>query len=571
MRRELDALEAREFDIVVVGGGIFGVCAAWEAASRGLTVGLVERGDFCGATSAASFRMVHGGIRYLQHGDLSRVRESVRERRALLRVAPHLVHPLPIVMPTFGHGMKGKEVLWAGMRLYDLCAADRNRGVTDPARHIPAGRLLSRAEVLTLFPELSDSGLDGGATFSDAQMHNPHRLALAFLRSAAAAGAVVANYVGVTRFLRDGNRITGVEATDQLTGSAVQLRARVVVNTAGPWSPRLLERAGGVRLEPSATFSRDTCFVLKRPARGSHALALLGQTHDPDAIMSRAARHLFLVPWRDRTLVGVWHKVVPDDPDAMTVFDDEVETFLAEVNAGCPALGLTPDDVTCFNAGLVLFGDNAPGSSHLRYGHRSRLVDHARADGIEGLITSIGVRWTVARGTAALVTELAGRKLGRRLPASQTAELPVYGGDIPNLAAFVEETVRSRPAGVPEPVARKLARDHGTGVAELFALIRDEPDRAAAVEDTEVLAAEVLHAVRAEMAQRLTDVAYRRTDMAGGLRPSATALRGYAVLMAQELGWTPARTAEEIALAEAAFPVPRARAAGRAEPAGISP
>jgi glycerol-3-phosphate dehydrogenase len=562
MQRDLGALPAREYDVAIVGGGIFGICAAWEAVSRGLSVALIERGDFAGACSAASFRMVHGGIRYIQHGDIARIRESVRERRAWLRVAPHLVHPLPIVIPTFGHAMQGKEILWAGMKLYELCAADRNRGIADQACRIPPGTLLSRAEVLALFPELGDSPLNGAVTFCDGQMHDPPRLALAFLRSAVQAGAVAGNYVAASRFVREGARITGVECADVLTGETLRIRARMVVNTAGAWSQRLLGRAAGLRLRPESAFSRDTCLVLKRPARGIHALALLGQTRDPDALLSRAARHLFLVPWRDRTLLGVWHKIVPDDPDALDVYEDEVATFLGEVNAGCPALRLTPDDVSCFNAGLVLFGENRLGAADLRYGHRSRLVDHAVTDGVDGLITSIGVRWTTARGVADAVVTLAARKLRRRVPPSRTAETPVFGGDIADVAAFVERTVRLRPAGVTEDLARRLARLHGTGVDALFDRVRSEPALAATVADAPVLEAEVVHAVREEMAQRLGDVIYRRTELGAGLRPSRPALEGCARLMAAELGWTPARTVEEIELAERAFPVPRARPAG---------
>ena len=157
MKRDLAALGDRHFDLVVIGGGIFGACAAWDAAQRGLSVALIERHDFGGATSAYSFKMIHGGIRYIQHGDAWRVRQSSHERRAFLRIAPHLVHPLPIVIPTYGRGMKGKTVLRLGMGLYDSLTADRNRGIPDPSRKIPWGRGFDRDEVLRLFP-----GLDGG-------------------------------------------------------------------------------------------------------------------------------------------------------------------------------------------------------------------------------------------------------------------------------------------------------------------------------------------------------------------------------------------------------------------------
>ena len=151
MIRKISALVEKEYDLVIVGGGIFGVCAAWDAVLRGLSVAIVEKRDFSHATSANHFKMVHGGIRYLQHGDIKRIRESSRERSAFLRIAPHLTRPLPIVIPTYGHGIKGKELLALGMMLYDLVTYDRNRGILEE-RKIPKGKLLSRQEVLKRFP-----------------------------------------------------------------------------------------------------------------------------------------------------------------------------------------------------------------------------------------------------------------------------------------------------------------------------------------------------------------------------------------------------------------------------------
>ncbi|MBA2564901.1 MAG: FAD-dependent oxidoreductase, partial [Gemmatimonadetes bacterium] len=210
MRRNPGALAGREFDLVVVGGGIFGVCAAWDATLRGLSVALLEKTDFAHATSANSYKMIHGGIRYLQHGDVVRLRESSGERRALLRIAPHLVHPLPIVIPTYGHAFQGKELLAAGMLAYDLLTLDRNRGIGAANRRIPRTRLLPREEVLRLFPGLEPRGLTGGAVFHDGQMYNPPRLGLAFVRSAVEGGAVAANYVEAAAFLGGDSRVTGV-------------------------------------------------------------------------------------------------------------------------------------------------------------------------------------------------------------------------------------------------------------------------------------------------------------------------------------------------------------------------
>ncbi len=195
MTRDIGAIRGQEFDVLVVGGGAFAACAAWESALRGYSVALIEANDFGSGTSANSFKMVHGGIRYLQHLDLPRLWASCKERSALLRIAPHLVKPLPIALPTYGHGRSGKEFLGAGFLAYDALTVGRNRGIADRSRHIPTASFMSRAEVLNRFDGVDSGKLTGAAVFNDAQMYHPPRLVLAFIVSAIREGAVALNYV----------------------------------------------------------------------------------------------------------------------------------------------------------------------------------------------------------------------------------------------------------------------------------------------------------------------------------------------------------------------------------------
>ncbi|HEX2100715.1 MAG TPA: FAD-dependent oxidoreductase, partial [Candidatus Synoicihabitans sp.] len=438
MTRDVAALATTAFDLVVIGGGIFGACAAREAATRGLRVALIERSDFASATSSQHLKMIHGGIRYLQHGDLPRLWQSCRERSIWLRTAPHLVRPLRTVVPTYGYGRRGRLALHAGLSLYDALTIGRNRGIATPDHHIPNGRTIGADEVRRLFPNLPDKNLTGAGVFSDAQVHNPPRLVLAVIQSAVAAGAVVANYVEVVRFIREGARVEALEVRDVLTASNFEVRAETVLNAAGPYAEGILRRAANLPLRPPGIYSRDACFVVHRRIFAHDcALAVQTTTRDPDALLSRGARHLFLAPWREHTLIGVWHTVYPHDPDAVRVAEAELEHFLTDVNAAYPALALRPDDVSLWHAGLVPFGINRPGDADLRYGHRSRLIDHATIDGIHNLVTLIGVRFTTGRLEAQRAVELIFEKLQRRAPASRTADQPVFGGSVDQVSAEI--------------------------------------------------------------------------------------------------------------------------------------
>jgi glycerol-3-phosphate dehydrogenase len=572
MQRNVSVLAEKPYDLVVVGGGLFGVCAAWDATLRGLSVALLERGDFCQATSANHFKTVHGGIRYLQHADLYRMRESSRERNALLRIAPHLVRPLPIVVPTYGHGLQGKELLAAGLLLYDLIVCDRNRGLTDPRRRIPRTRLISRQECLRLFPGIDKRGLTGAALFHDGQMYNPPRLALSYLRSAVQAGACVGNYLEVTNFLRQGSRVCGVKARDVLTGNQVEVRGKVVLNAAGPWAERLLGLQPDLQLRPKLSYSRDACFIVGRRLTGDCALAVQVNTIDPDALLSRGRRHVFIAPWRDYTLVGVWHAVYDGDPDGFTVTEQDLRGFIDDVNQAYPALALTLKDVSMWNAGLVLFGENQPGATNLSYGKRSIVIDHAHDHRIEGLITLIGVRATTSRGMAKKAVDVVFKKLGKKPPTSKTAVTPLYGGRIERFDEFLRRATAQRPAGLSAAIMPSLIRNYGSEYQEVLRYIDEDPTWADTVDLSKTLKAEVVHAVREEMAQKLADVVFRRTELATGEHPGEAALRSCAELMASELKWDGCRGQQEVAEVERTLRIRAGHSspADQAEPTGVS-
>lgn len=550
--RDPEALAQTRLDLVVIGAGLFGACAAWDAAQRGLSVALIDRGDFGGATSANSFKIVHGGIRYIQHGDVYRVRQSSAERRTWLRIAPHLVRPLPIVIPTHGRGWSGRAAVRAGLALYDALTVDRNRGIFDPARRLPPGRMLSRDQLREMFQELTRPDATGAGVFYDAQFYNPPRLVWAVVQSAVSSGAVVANYVEATGLLRRGGRVEGIVARDVLGGAEFEIRARVVLNAAGPYAEALLAR-WGLPLPVASRYSRDACFVVRRRlVPGNSALALLGRTRDPDARVSRGARHLFIVPWRDYTLVGVWHRVQRLGSLDITVTKEELSRFLAEVNQCAPGLNLTLDDISVWNSGLVPFGENPEGAEHLRYGHRSWLIDHARSHGCQGLVTLIGVRMTTARYEAERAVDLIFRKRGRRPPACRTWSTPVRGGDISDWEGLIRQAEADAPGQVEGDIAHSLVSHYGSEYRHVLA----EPgeNSLGVIADSATIRAQVHHAVRSEMARTLGDVVLRRTDLGTGGHPGWGALAECAEVLAQELDWTHSEVEEQMKSVAAVFP-----------------
>jgi glycerol-3-phosphate dehydrogenase len=554
MKRDIDTLGRKEFDVAVIGGGAYGACVAWEAASRGLSVALVEKGDFCGATSANHLRMVHGGIRYLQHLDLARVRESSRERSALLRIAPHLVRPIPILMPTHGVGAEGRHLLRAGFALYDMVVPDRNRGIKDRSRHIPRGSIIGKDEFRKLLPDSDNGKFDSAGLFYDGQYLNPSRLALAFLQSAASAGAVVANYAEVDGFLYSRGRISGIIVTDTIGGEGFHIRSKIVVNAAGPWATSLLSKIPPMNQLQPPPFSRDAGFLVRGSLTGKYALASRIESKDPDAFLSRKGRHVFLVPWHGHTLVGVWHKVHLDGPEELTVSRSELQSFIDDVRMSDVGIDIQLNDISMIYSGLTLFAENDPSNNDLRFGHRSLLVDHAKSDQIDGMISLIGVRATTARGMAAKAVNLAARKIGKKILPSNTTETPLFGGDIEDMDTFCSEALLAHRHLYDDSVIQQLIQNHGSQYEAVLELGAMEGRSRSVVPDTDTLAAEIAYAIRHEMAQTLEDVVLRRTSIGITGNPGDKALNECAKLMGNTLGWDAERQHEEVALVRSKYP-----------------
>jgi len=526
-RADLEAMAAAPVDLLVIGGGITGAGIARDAAMRGLRTALVEGADFGSGTSSRSSRLIHGGLRYLEHGWLRLVFEASRERRTLLAIAPHLVRPMPFLFPVHAGARVGRWRLAAGLWLYDLLSVFRN---------VHPHRMLSRRAVLRLEPRLRDRGLRGGGVYYDAWCDDA-RLVLANARDAHRGGALIASYATVTAFEKAGGALRGALVADALEGRQVTVHAHVVVNATGPWvdAVRRLD-------DPAAP-------PLLRPTKGVHLAVPRRRIGNEGAITLTSpldGRVMFVLPWGATSVIGTTDTDFAEDPAAVAPLAEDITYLLRSANALFPDARLTSADVIAAWAGLrPLLRDGGTGVT------AAVPREHRILESPSGLLTIAGGKLTTYRAMAAELVDAVAARLhrmdGRRVPPrAPTGTRPLPGGEVTDLELLVRDL---KEEGMPEPVARHLVDRYGSeaiAVANLAA--RDRKLAEPLGPGVTTLRAEVVHQARREMALTVADVMARRTDLfrrdpGQGAEVSPVV----AGLLARELAWDAAREAESLA------------------------
>lgn len=528
VKRDLAGLSSKEFDVVIVGGGISGACIARDASRRGLSVALLERRDFSAATSAGSSKLVHGGLRYLKSLELGLVRESLRERRIWQRIAPHLVYPLPFLVPVYG--CRDRAMLGLGLTMYDGLSFDRS-WLDDPDQRMSRSRWWDAQRVRATEPILDEPELRGARRYFDCQMLSPERLAIECLADATAHGAVVANYVevdGMVPDAREGGGIAAVRARDHLTGTSQTIAGRLIVNAAGPWADLLLQRLTGRESSRRLVRSKGIHLVV-RPLTSQCALTLAHRGGDP-----KSRGHFFVIPWRGHSLIGTTDVPFTGSLDRVEATEGDIADFLTVINRTLPLAHLTTSDVCAAYAAIRPLIASAATSTY-QVSRKGEVVDHHAEHGLRNVISVIGGKWTTSRHAGELATNLALRKLGVPRRPCDTAEAPLPGGGFGRYADLVRDARDDRCSS--ETMAH-LTRQYGGRYREVLALVDADPRLATPLTPGRPdIAAQVAFAFREEMAVHLGDAAFRRTGIGLlGMLDDET-LDRLVALGRQERGW----------------------------------
>lgn len=532
------------YDVIIIGGGIYGAAMAWEAASRRLKVLLLEKNDFGGGTSANSMKIIHGGLRYLQSLDIGRTWQSSRERRIFMRIAPHLVSPLRCLMPTRKQWQKSTWVMALGLWLNDVLTLRRNVGMV-PEKRIPAGKTLDITGTQALLPIGYTLPYTGAALWCDAQAHNTERLVLAFVLAAEKKSAHVVNYCEVQQIVVDGNKVQGVACQDRLTGQNHQISARYVIHCTGhdqtlldPWA----------KIVPAVPYCKGVNIVLNK----SLVSIAVGLQTAP-VLPNEVSRLLFLVPWKNKTMIGTWYfKNTADTPHAGgagkayagKITAAEKKICLDNLHTVLPGIVTAQDNPVWHRGYLPVHGRAEVDASRdlLQHVH---VTEYGSRQGPRGLYRIVGVKYTTARAVACqTINHLSGLQAGG-LPTSQSHHLPLYGGDFGSFDALRQRIDALFPATVAQQVKQRLCENYGTTVCAIAELLKQQPEYVKLVPGTpNIIAAEIAYVLQAEYAYQLSDLLLRRMGLGTGL--SDETIRFCAQWMAHHYQWTPQEMAQQI-------------------------
>lgn len=534
LKRFVEEENTEKFDLIIVGGGITGAAVAYIAASRGLTVALFEKKDYGGATSAATSKLIHGGLRYLANGELKLVRESLRERRILGNIAPNFVYSLPFLMPMYRRWKGNIWKMLVGMYLYDALSYDK-KDTWDRSKRLQNHRLVSFRKTIRMEPNLKMEDLRNAFYFFDYQSIFPERLTLAFVKSAAEYGARVSNYTPVEGFVfGEGNRITGVKVRDTFTGATREVHGELIINCGGTWADKILNMAAG-KASPALKVKRsEGIHIITKRIAGHHVVSL----------QKKDGGHMMIMPWRDHSLIGTTDKEFHGDPDDYRVSMESIDEVIDDVNRNFGRKISRADIIHAYGGLRPLVDDQTKGTYETS--RKYEVYDNA-TDGIEGMITVEGGKYTTSRSLAREVLNLISAKLNRTLSDSVSDNLYLSGCEIRDMRQFmIRQHLNYRDFS--RNTVEYVSRNYGTESKVVFQIARDDNRFAEVLSHDGEILAEVVYAIRYESAKTLKDIMLRRTGTGTLGNPGRGRVDKIASVAAEMLGWDDKRREEEIGM-----------------------
>jgi len=527
LSRHIESNSTDPFDIIIIGGGITGAAVAYTASSMGYKTALFEKNDYGGATSAATSKLIHGGLRYLANFELGLVRESLRERLILGNIAPNFVYPLPFLFPIYG-GIFNILKMQVGLNLYDILSFDKSK-TWDKSKALQNHTSYNSIETTKIEPNIVTENLQQSLLFYDYQSIAPERLTLAFLKSAVQKGAVISNYAKVESFIQNQNRIEGVVVRDLIHQTEKEFKAKIIVNCAGTWADEILKKVS----EQSSTAHK-----VKR-SEGIHIITKKIAENHVVSLQTKSGKHLMIMPWRNHSIIGTTDKEYLGEPDQYKVSKQGIDELLTEVNEHYK-VKLTYADVQFAYGGLRPLIDN-PSENSYNASRKFELYDHAKVN-LNGLITVEGGKYTTSRHLAHEVLKLIQKKWQVTMQKDKTAKNYLYGCEIPNVTQFLTSQHQKYDAHFNPKTVEYISKNYGTQSDIIFQLAQEnEAWKEQLTDDGEILA-EVVYAIQFESTKTLCDILLRRTGIGTLGKPTPEIIDKITDLTSKMLHWSTEET-----------------------------
>lgn len=544
LKRDLSRIRDQEFDVVIIGGGITGAWLSLHCARSGYKTALIEQVDYASQTSSASSKMLHGGIRYLQQMQFDKVRESAMERAEFIYAAPHLSHAVPFVIPTYNDFKRSKFFLGCGLLAYQTLCLGENSLIGSKEQAMSGVKSINAAE-LNKICDLENEPHTGAMLFYERHMIDSERMVLAIIQTARQNGAQAHNYVSAQGFLGDENLVTGVAARDELSGDTFSINAKLVINAAGPWVDNLNGQLAHADKAPSINSYALGSHIVTRQL-SDHAIALTTKQKAGSKV-DRGGRHVFTIPWRGYSLIGTSYDEIDSANADVSLQSEHVDQLIEAINDAMPSAKLCRDDVISGYSGLYDYRTNNVKSAVYQGSGEYQVIDHKSSNGVDGLLTALGAKYTTGRKLSALSMKEVHKKLHKLgKPAVSLSRLKLHGSDYVSYRELLNATLEKYQAQYSRKTLEHLLMCYGSETSAFLDSINNTPELQKRVcSGQEDILGQIVWGIDHEQAVTLDDLVFGRTSL-GLLGISADELQAVAELISKRLAWSESELAIQL-------------------------